>query len=481
MIKPVKWKSRFELLSADDVRTIHEASLKIMEGTGLVMPLSRARQDQAWDMGLRLEGDRIYFSANVVEEAVRQASGSYTLCARNPENDIVLDGDHGYLSLDGSATNVLDMATGQTRSSTKADLQAAVRLADALPQISFLWPTVSAQDCPTHVQPLHELEAMLTNSSKHIQAMTAVDRLNAEGTVEMAAEVAGGRESLRRRPIISSFQCSVSPLSYDEKSLEAAFVFGEAGVPTGFLNMTIGCGTAPATVAGNAAQANAEVLAGITLFQLFCPGVPTFYGSSATVMELRRGGVTCGGPEDFLLQVAGCQMAHFYGIPASIGTFATGAKTSGWHAGVENALSGAVSQFTGADMMCGAGLLNGASIFSFEQLVLDVEIYDMLRAVTQGFTIDGETLALDVIDAVGPQNHFMAEDHSLKYMREIWQPTVIDRRPWEEWVQAGRPSVRDRARETAKNILTAHQPNPLPCADRVREIVAEYEQRSGVS
>ena len=98
----------------------------------------------------------------------------------------------------------------------------------------------------------------VTNSSKHIQAMTAVDRLNAEGTVEMAAEVAGGRESLRRRPIISSFQCSVSPLSYDEKSLEAAFVFGEAGVPTGFLNMTIGCGTAPATIAGSAAQANAE-------------------------------------------------------------------------------------------------------------------------------------------------------------------------------------------------------------------------------
>jgi len=309
--------------------------------------------------------------------------------------------------------------------------------------------------------------------------MTAVDRLNAEGTVEMAAEVAGGREALRERPIVSTFQCSVSPLSYDEKSLEAAFVFGEARLPTGFLNMTIGCGTAPATVAGNAAQANAEVLAGLTLFQLFFPGVPTFYGTSATVMELRRGGVTCGGPEDFMLQAVGCQLAHFYAVPASIGTFATGAKSSGWHAGVENALSGAVSQFSGADMMCGAGLLNGASIFSFEQLHMDCEIYDMLRLVSQGFPLDAEALALEVIDAVGPQNHFMAEDHTLAHMREIWQPTLIDRTPLEEWTQAGRPSARDRARQQTEKILATHQPEPLPCTDTLREIVAAYERKSG--
>jgi trimethylamine--corrinoid protein Co-methyltransferase len=144
----------------------------------------------------------------------------------------------------------------------------------------------------------------------------------------------------------------------------------------------------PATVAGIAAQANAEVLAGITLLELFYPGTPTFYGFCPTMMDLRRGGVAAGGPEDVLLQAVGCQMARFYGIPASIGTFATGAKLSDWHAGVENAISGVVSQLCGADMMSGAGLLYGARIFSFEQLLLDCEIYEMLRVVAQGFAID---------------------------------------------------------------------------------------------
>ncbi len=478
MIKPVQWKTRLELLSSQEVQAIHEASLRIMERTGLMMPLSKERQEQACDLGLQVdrETQRIHFPPEVVEAALKQAPSRYTLCARNPQNDFLLDSQHGYLSLDGSGTDVLDLETGEVRASTKADLQAAVRVADALPQISFLWPTVSARDCPVKVQPLYELEAMLTQSSKHAQAMTAVDALNARGTIEIAAEVAGGREALRKRPIISSFQCSVSPLAYDEKALEAAFVFGEAGIPTGFIDMTIGCGTAPATLAGNAAVANAEVLAGITLFELFFPGVPTFYGSCATMMELHSGGVTCGGPEDLLLQAAGCQMARLYGLPSNIGTFATGAKTSDWHAGVENALSGAVSLLCGADMMCGAGLLNGARVFSFEQLLMDCEIYDMLRAVIQGFAVNEETLAEQVIHDTGPRSHFLKSKHTRAHMREIWQPTVMDRTGWDAWVKKGRPTANDRAREKARQILVSHEPDPLPRANRIRDIIAAYER-----
>lgn len=478
MIKPVQWKTRLEFLAADEVQAIHTASLRILERTGLLMPLSPQRQAQARDLGLQLdEYSRVRFPPALVEAALKKAPASYQLCARNPDNDFVLDGRHGYLSLDGSGPDVLDFAIGEVRPSSRADLAAAVRVADALPQISFLWPTVSARDCPAKVQPLYELEAMLTESSKHIQAMTAVDPLNAAGTIEMAAEVVGGRAELRRRPIISNFQCSVSPLSYDEKALEAAFIFAEAGIPTGFVVMTIGCGTAPATVAGNAAQANAEVLAGLTLLQLFYPGTPTFYGFCPTMMELRRGGVTCGGPEDFLLQAVGCHMARFYGIPASIGTFATGAKQSDWHAGIENGISGAISQLCGADMMSGAGLLNGARIFSFEQLLLDCETYDMLRATTQGFAITDETLALDVIDAVGPQSHYLASKHTRQHMRQVWQPTVLERTPWDEWVKKGRPTALDQARERARHILATHQPEPLSCAESLRKIITAYEQR----
>ncbi len=478
MIRPVRWKTRHELISGSEVRAIHDASLRVMERTGLEMPLSKQRQEQAQDLGLKIDQElqRVYFPPPIVEAAIQQAPHGYTLCARNPDNDVLIDGEHGYLALDGCGTDVLDLDNDEVRPSARADLEAAVRVADALPQIAFLWPAISARDCPPRVQPLYELEVMLTQSSKHVQAMTAVDALNARGTVDIAAEVAGGRSALRQRPLISNFQCSVSPHAYDARGLEAAFLVLEAGIPKGVMAMTIGAGTAPATVAGNAVLANAEVLAGIVLFELFFPGVPTFYGSCATTMELRRGNVTCGGPEDYLLQAIGCQLAHFYGVPANIGTFATGAKVSDWQAGVDNAVSGAVSQFAGADMMCGAGLLNGARIFSFEQLLLDCETFDLLRAVSQGFEINEETLAVDVIHRVGPRSHFMKTKHTKAHMRALWQPALFDRTPWTEWISQGRPSANANAREKARSILATHQPEPLPGADRIHRLIADYER-----
>ena len=184
----------------------------------------------------------------------------------------------------------------------------------------------------------------------------------AEGVVEIARVVGGGREALRRRPVISAFQCSLSPLAYEEGALEAAKIYAEAGIPCGFVVMPISCATAPATAGGLLVQSNAEVLAGIVAQQLLVPGAATFYGSCATAMDLRSGAAACGGPEDLLLQMASAQLARRYGVPSIIGTFATGAKVADWQAGLENGLSAMSSCLAGADLLCGAGLLFGARV-----------------------------------------------------------------------------------------------------------------------
>ncbi len=195
------------------------------------------------------------------------------------------------------------------------------------------------------------------------------------------------------------------------------------------------------------------------------------------MMELRRGGITAGGPYDFLLQAGAAQMARYYGLPSNVGTFATGAKTSDWQAGVENAVSGAVSMFCGADMMCGAGLIRGATVFSFAQLLLDVEIYDILRHVVQGIQVDEETLAIDVINRVGSENHYMMDEHTLRHMRELWQPSVIDSSLYDEWIKKGSPSSAKLAGEKARVILKSHEPAKLEAEETLLEILREYEKR----
>jgi trimethylamine--corrinoid protein Co-methyltransferase len=479
MIQSVEWKTDLRLLPKEDLIKIHEASLQILEHTGMAMPLGKNRLNDLSDFGLTVDRKTniVRFPRDIVENALQRTPDSYMLHARNPEHNLSLDGQHGYLCLDGTGLKVRNLDSGLIRNSTYNDLADAARVADFLPQISFLWPCVSAQDRPTATQPLYELQALMNNSGKHIQAMTAVNPLTAKGTVEMAAAVAGGKAVLKKQPIISNFQSLISPLTCSANGMEAALVFAEAGVPVGFVTMQIGCATAPATMAGNIALGNAEILAGITFLQLFYPGTPCFYGSYATMMDLKTGGMTGGNPEDFLLQAAAIQLARHYKLPITIGTFGTGATVrDDWRRGVENAISGAVSLFARGDMICGAGLLEGATIFSYEQLIKDCEIYDILRVVSGGISVTPETLALDDIHHIGPQNHYMVSDHTLKHMHEIWQPTVKGRPAVNTPSYPGVSESDATAAEKARHILKNHIPAPLENADQVQEILDAYDR-----
>lgn len=470
---------RMDVLPETTLERIHEGTLTVLERVGVEVR-SDAVISRLEARGAVADHDagRVRFPRAVVEEALAQVPSSLLLAARDPECDLRLDGANGYLAVDGNAAEILDLETDQRRASTKADLAEISRVADALPQIGFLWQPVAARDTPIATQPLHELHAQFPNTSKHIQLMTAARPEQARGAVEIASIVAGGERSLRERPLLSSFQTSLSPLTYDGPALEAAAVYAEAGVPSGFVAMPIACATAPATRAAALVQSNAEILAGIVSVQLLVPGAPTFYGACGTMMDLRTGAAACGGPEDLLIQMASAQLARRYGIPSSIGTFATGAKSPDWQAGAENGLSVMASWLGGADMVCGAGLLYGARVCSLVELLLDTELFGLVRSMAAGVEASDEDLALDVIEGVGPGGHYLAERHTLRHMRGVWQQRFFDRGSWEDWETAGRPQPRERARECARQILAEHRPAPLPSGveETIVEVIDAYER-----
>lgn len=469
-------------LAPDALDRLHAASLEILARTGVTVG-SAAIRDRLAAAGAAVAGERVRLPAALVERALAVAPRAFVLAAREPAWDLPLDGAHGYLSVDGSAAEILDPDTGRRRPSTEADLATVTRLADALPEIGFLWQGVEAGDRPVAVRPLHELRTQLGSSGKHVQLMTGVTPLAARGAVEIARTVVGGAAALRARPILSSFQVSLSPLAFEGEALEAALVYAAAGVPAGFVTMAIGCATAPATPAGVLAQTNAEVLAGVTIVETLEPGAPTFCGACSTTMDLRSGLVACGGPEDLVYQAAFVQLARRYGLPVSVGTFAPGAKSSDWQAGLEGGLSGLVSVLAGADMMSGAGLLHAARVFSLEEMVLDAEAFGLVRHLAGGIVVDDETLAVGVIDDVGPGGNFLAEDHTIAHMRGLWQPRLFDRGSWEEWEAAGRPTPRDRAAQRVRSLLASHRPPPL--ADgldaEIDRIVDAYSREAGLA
>ena len=471
-------KLHLEALSQDDVRGIHQASLEVIETVGVRFPSGWALDilEEAGAMVDR-ESQIARLPSQIVEEALANAPPSYVLCARDPALDLPLDGEHSYLSTDGCGVEVVDLETGERRRSTRQDVAESALVADYLPQIAFYWPIVAAQDCPPQTRSLHELEAAWSNTTKHVQTECIITAREAEAAIEMAAAMAGGREELRKRPILSIMQCTISPLGQDGGSVEAALVAAAAGLPVGFMTMASCCSTGPATLAGNLVVGNAEVIAASALIELAYPGAPIFYAAAQTAMDLRTGAYTGGGPEDYLFGAATNQLADFYGIPLSMGAFASGAKEPDWQAALDNAFAGLMPALSGADMLTGAGLLYGSRILSYEQLLMDCEIYDVIRATVRGIEVNDETLALETIKSVGVGGHYLTQQHTLKHMKDRWAPSLVDRRPYRAWEKDGRRGAREWAREKARWILANHRPEPLEpkLQEELARIIAALE------
>jgi len=452
---------KLEILSDQDVRKIHEATLEVIENVGIKFPSHRALQIWA-DAGADVDFERMVVKARreLIESALRRCPPAYSLAARDPQQDLPLDGNHVYLGTDGCGVEVIDITSGQRRTSRLQDVRDIARIGDAVEQIAFHWVPVSAQDAPVGTRGLHELKAIWENSTKHAQTESIYNAHEAQVAIEMAEMIAGDREALRKRPVLSLMQCTASPLGHDGGSLDAALLAAEAGVPTGFMTMAACLTTGPATLAGNLVVGNAEVVAGTALLQLAFPGAPVFYAAAQTASDLRSGAYTGGGPEDFLFGGATNALSDFYNIPLSMGSFATGAKEPNWQAGIENSLSTLMASASMADMLLGAGFLHGSRIWSFAEMMMDCEIFSIVQKVMQGIVVDEETLAMDAIAAVGPSGNFLAQKHTRQHMHDLFVPEFMDRRPYTEW-EAKKDDARDWALAKARRILAEHRPEPL--------------------
>ncbi len=454
-------KLSLNILDPQEVQRIHTATLDVIETVGVRFPSQRALDIwAAHGATVDWQTQIVKAPGYLIEEALKKAPPAYTLAARDPAQDLPLDGNHVFVGTDGCGVEVIDIHSGERRRSCLQDVVDIARVADYLEEVGFHWVAVSAQDKPPHTRGLHELKAIWDNSTKHAQTESIYSEKEARAAIEMAAVIAGGREALRKRPVLSIMQCTAPPLGHDGGSLDAALIGAEAGVPVGFMTMASCLTTGPATLAGNLVVGNAEVISATALIQLAYPGAPVFYAAAQTASDLRTGAYTGGGPEDYLFGAATNVLSDFYNIPLSMGSFATGAKEPNWQAGVDNSLSTFMACVVMSDMLLGVGFLHGSRIWSYAQMLLDCEIFSIIHKMMQGIVVDDETLALDTIRAVGPGGNFLKQKHTLRHMREIFLPQFMDRRPYNEWQEKG-DGPADWALAKARQILETHQPDLL--------------------
>jgi trimethylamine--corrinoid protein Co-methyltransferase len=349
------------------------------------------------------------------------------------------------------------------------------RIADFLPSIGFMWPTVSAQDCGRTSQ-LHEIDAAFNNTVKHFQGMV-MGAEPARRAVEMATVLAGSRGALRERPVLSNLICSIAPLGQDQAGLEAALVFAEAGVPVGFLAMpTLGT-TAPATSAGALVVGDAEVISAIVLLQLTHPGTPVFHSIMKAWADPRNGSYV-GYPLDSRVRYAPVEMAHHWGLPSLGACFGTDSPAAGtWQAGVEVALDPCLGGLASPEIVTGMGLVRTYTLLYPEAIILDDDIYQRARHALMAEDVSDETLALDVIASVGPGGQFLAEEHTRTHMRTSLRRGL----PHQLAPAGGYRDPLEVARERVAWIRANHHPEPLETAQaaELTRILAAVDRERG--
>jgi trimethylamine--corrinoid protein Co-methyltransferase len=469
-----------EPLSSDELTKIHAASLEILEEIGVIVDdESTLRLLDGAGALVDWKAKKVKISGSLVEESIRSAPQSVTMAGRDRKYDLTLEGKRVHFGLGGGALNIIDPNTGLHRPSTKRDVETAARLADALPNVDFAMSLGCCRDVPKEAISLHSYEAMLRNTEKPIMEMDY--GIDMDYLIRMAAVIAGGEEELQRNPVLCVYSEPISPLRHGEVYLRNVRKLARVKLPVAYIPSPLSGLTAPITVAGLTAQANAEALSGLVIIQLTSKGAPVIYGANAATFEMRTGVGPYGAPEWMLTNLIFAQLGRRYGLPVWSTGGCSDAKALDQQAASEAMATLFVAAASGANLVHDFGFLDFGLTGSLELVALCDEFASMIERVLGSLEVTDEALALDVIGQVGPGGNFITHRHTLKrYKEEHWFPNLIDRWAAVHWKAKGSKSLGDRANERVRAILDSHSPAQLPgdVARQLGNIIKQAEKAS---
>ena len=454
-------RPKLSILECDQIEEILQASLEVLARTGVEVHDERSRSILLQAGAHAGHGDRVYLTAGLVRRCLATVPASVRVCDRRGRTAMRLEGYRAYFGAGSDTPYVLDHETGERRTATLADVQTAARVADALANIDFHMSLALASDVPAAVYDRYTFAAMVRNTVKPI-VLTATDDAGLRDILRMCDVIAGGREAFLTNPFVVLYGEYISPLVHPATALHKLLLASELGLPQIYTGSPMAGGTAPATFAGVLTVAMADFLVGMALSQLVRPGAPILMGGVPSICEMTHANISYG-IEMHLLCAALSDIGHYLRIPTWSVAGASDAKVIDEQAGIECASSVIFAALSGANLIHDVGYLDLAMTGSLEMMVMSDEVISMTRRAVRGIEVSAETLAVEVIDRVGPGNQFFIDEHTLRHFRsEFWFPSLISRGGWAAWEKAGRLTFKDRGRARLQHIVREHRPEPLP-------------------
>jgi trimethylamine--corrinoid protein Co-methyltransferase len=457
-----------EILSEDEIESIHLASLRILSELGMDFLDPDAREAlRAAGAETSPDTQRVRLDPAMVTERIATAPATFTLHAPNPERHLRIGEDWMAFGTVGSPPNVADLDRGR-RIGNREDYQNLLRLGQSLDSVHFLagYP-VEPVDLHPGVRHLQATHDALTLMDKAIHCYSLGRQRNLD-VLEMVRIVRGVEDAtLESEPSVFTVVNTSSPLRLDTPMSQGVMAFAERNQVVCITPFTLAGAMAPVTLAGALAEQNAEALAGMVLTQVVRPGSPVIYGGFTSNVDMQSGAPAFGTPEYMRTAMIGGQLARRYGVPyRSSNVCAANALDA--QAAYESVFSLWGAVMGGVNLlMHGAGWMEGGLHASYEKMVLDAELLGMVEAFLDPVEVDDASLAFEAMEEVGPGGHFFGTQHTQdRYRTAFHRPMISDWRNYETWQEAGSPEAPTKANRIWKELLAAYQPPPMDPAVR---------------
>jgi trimethylamine--corrinoid protein Co-methyltransferase len=448
------------VLTKDEILKIHEASLEVLEKTGVILGHPGAQEKLA-AQGAKISSDRkrVFMPRAFVEKMLKLAPASFICGARDPRFDLEMKQGNRYMRQVGGPIALFDFIASKSTPMTFRDNMEAAHLVNHLPNIDIT-SCMTPQDINPKTYDVAVLKGLLENSLKHFWALTTHSS-HLKYELEMAAVAAGGKEQLKKRPLISGIFCVIDPLRYPDDEIDRLLLWGEYGIPVR-VPITSLCGAnAPFTTAGALTQINAEFLSSTAIVEALCPGLGLWYYTLLQVLDMKSGRSVANGPELMLLYAGAADMARHYNIPS---TFSSGTltDTQGHQAMFHYGSTQTMATLMGITEQGGAGSVQAAAFYSHQAMALIDESMGYLKKLAGGYNINDETLGVKDIDDCLEKGEYLSSKLTMKYLRKEphYRPSVLDWRPLPNWEEKP-DTVVERAEAKVREILARPKPEPL--------------------
>ena len=468
------------ILTEEQIETIHRGTLDVLQRTGLRIEHKKAlKLLEKNGCKVDYEYNRVRFPPKLVEESLRKCPRSFRIQARNPKNDLIAD-EKNLIVTTFPGMQTVDLDTWEPRTATRQEYYDGVTILDALDNLHYIsnyTPYFGYEGIPPAMCIPEGFAARARNSTKVLKTATSND--SEIFTINIAKAVGSD---------IIVVITPAPPLTYYTNTVEAIYRGVEADFPLHITNGDIMGGTAPATIAGSSLTANAELIGGIVQAQLIKPGAKILVTNFVLPQNMRSGIPAFGAIECALSSAIFCQYFGGLGVPTQISSVGpVSSKRIDIQCGYEKAMLGILAAVYGANVIYLVGGIFGELTFHPVQAIIDNDIAGMIGRFLQGVQVDEETLALDLINQVGPiPGLYLDKEHTRTWWkREHFLPKVADRLSFPEWMESGKKSALDYARERMEEILATHKPEPLTPKQeedvaRILEEARQYYRSNGL-